>query len=130
MNIMHFSCVGNPTVIPASGTVVLREGNQGNSRPVLIAFISGTPYPSAANISWWFNNGRSLPSGVIESRHELLLPGNIRSEIAGVYTCHVTTSAGSDSANISVSVICKPIINFFLKYYQALSRLFVSFLQF
>ena len=99
--------LGNPTVITASETVILRGGNQGNSRPVLMAFVSGTPYPSASNISWQFNNRKNLPSGVIENGHELLLPGNIRSEIAGVYTCHVTTSAGSDSANISVSLICK-----------------------
>ena len=99
-------------MIPASGTVVLREGNQGNSRPVLIAFISGKPYPSALDITWLLNNSRNLPSGIIESGSELLLPGYIRPEIAGVYTCRVTTSAGSDSANISVSVICKPIIKF------------------
>ena len=108
-NIMHFACVENPTVIPTSKTVVLREGNQGNSRPVLIAFISGKPYPSTSNISWLLNNHRNLPSDVMESSNgrELLLPRYIRPEIAGVYTCRVTTSAGSDSANISVSVICK-----------------------
>ena len=94
-------------MITASEPVVLREGRQGNSRPVLVAFVSGTPYPSPSNISWKFNDRRSLPEGVMENGHELLLPGNIRPEIEGVYTCNVTTSAGSDSANIPVSLIRK-----------------------
>ena len=99
--------LGNPIVITASGPVVLREGDQDNSRPVLVALVSGTPYPQPSNISWRFNNSRSLPDDVVENGHELLLPGIIRPEIEGVYTCNVTTSAGSDSTNISVRLIRK-----------------------
>lgn len=94
-------------MITASGPVVLREGDQDNSRPVLVALVSGTPYPQPSNISWRFNNSRSLPDDVVENGHELLLPGIIRPEIEGVYTCNVTTSAGSDSTNISVRLIRK-----------------------
>ena len=96
-------------MIPDSETAVLREGSQASSRPVLMVLVSGVPYPSASDISWWFNDRQSLPSGIREDGRELLLPGNIGSEIAGVYTCHVTTSAGSNSANITVSLMCKSI---------------------
>ena len=87
---------------------VLRFGQQeDNFRPRLVAFVSGTPYPSLSDIHWRFNNNRNLPDGVVVNGNELLLPGYIRSEIEGTYTCHVTTLAGTDSADVHVSLICK-----------------------
>ena len=86
---------------------MLTHGQQaGNLRPSLIALLSGTPYPSASNIVWRLND-ETLPSDFIVNGNELLLPGNIKSEMEGRYTCHVTTSAGNASGHIYVNLICK-----------------------
>ena len=86
---------------------VLRHGQQdSNSRPILVVFISGTPYPSQSDIVWRLN-GNDLPDGIVENGNELILPAYVRSELEGRYTCHVTTTQGRASADIYVSLICK-----------------------
>ena len=86
---------------------VLSHGQQDfNTRPILVTFVSGAPYPSRSNISWQLN-GQNLPEGIVENGNELILPAYVRSEVEGRYTCRVTTTQGTASADIYVRLICK-----------------------
>jgi hypothetical protein len=88
--------VGNPTVLSSTPELRIRHGVQLGSRPTLIAFVSGNPHPNKSDIIWHFNN-QSLPSRIRQDGNELLLPRNIGFDLAGRYTCYVTTSAGTAS---------------------------------
>lgn len=91
-------------MIAGSPRQVLRQQVY-NSRPTLVAFVSGNPQP---DIVWRFN-GQNLPSGVLVNGNELLLPANIRPDVVGRYTCQASNSVGVDSAEIHVSLICKSV---------------------
>lgn len=104
---LYAPLVGNPTVVTGAQNKVLRFGQQDmNSRPSLVAFVSGTPYPAHSNIEWRLNNG-PLPDDVVAINNELLLPSYIGADLEGRYTCHVTTSAGTASDDIYVMLICE-----------------------
>ena len=107
---VYIPLVGNPTVVTGAQNRMLRVGwQERNSRPRLVAFVSGRPYPTASDITWLFNNG-SLPSSVVAMKNVLFLPSFVTSAIEGVYTCHVTTSAGTASDDIHVTLTCEYIV--------------------
>lgn len=87
----------------------LHHGVQPGSRPTLIAFVSGNPQPNRSNITWYFNNqslsSSILHSSILQDGNELLLPSNIGFDLAGRYTCQVTTSAGTASDDFLITVI-------------------------
>ena len=88
-------------------TKVLRHGQQdSNTRPILVTFVSGAPYPSRSDITWQLN-GQKLPEGILENGNELILPAYVRSEVEGRYACTVTTTQGTASADIYVRLLCK-----------------------
>ena len=101
-------CIGNPTVLSSISELKLHQGlqSQGN-RPTLAAFISGSPQPSKSDITWYFNQNQSLPSDIIitQGGKELILPHNVHFNLAGRYTCHVTTSAGTAYDEFLITVI-------------------------
>ena len=97
MKILFYQHVGNPTVLSSAPELSFRHGVQVGSRPTLVAFVSGDPQPTESDINWYFNN-QSLPSSdILEDGSELLLPRYIGLDLAGRYTCQVTTSAGTAS---------------------------------
>ena len=123
MKVLNHRCVGNPTVLSSTSKLSLRRGTQQSSRPTLIAFVSGNPQPTGSDITWYFNN-QSLPSSILQEGNELLLPSNIEFDLAGRYTCQVSTSAGTASDDFLVTVIrkgdtqCCVTIIMFTQYYK------------
>lgn len=107
MNAQLLWCIhsGNPTVIASNPELRLQNGVQEVTRPSLVAFVSGIPQP--ADIIWYFNNHQPLPSEILKARNELILPRNIEIKIAGIYTCQVTTSAGTSSDDFIVTILSK-----------------------
>ena len=98
--------VGNPTVLSSTPELSLRHGVQPGNRPTLIAFVSGNPQPNRSNITWYFNNQPlSMARSILQDGNELLLPSNIGFDLAGRYTCQVTTSAGTASDDFLITVI-------------------------
>lgn len=99
------NCVGNPTVLSSIPKRSLRHGTHPHRRPTLTAFVSGNPQPNESDITWYFGNNQSLPSSIRQGSKELLLPRNIELDLAGRYTCQVTTSAGTASDDFLVTVL-------------------------
>lgn len=95
---------GNPIAIAAIPQLQIPRGSQSGSRPILAAFISGSPAPTRDNITWYFNNGEDLPSGIIRDGSELVLPSVVPRELAGDYTVQVTTSRGTARDTFEVIV--------------------------
>lgn len=107
---MHNSSAGNPIVIASDPELRLHDGPQDyETRPYLLAFISGIPQPNvSAGITWYFNGQPTLPSEIMlntNKKDEVILPRDIQMEIAGTYTCQVSTSAGTSSVDFLVSII-------------------------
>ena len=90
---------GNPTVIASTPSLSLNAGSQGSSIPALIVFVSGSPQPQRSNITWTFNGTPDSTTGPL-----FALTNIIEVSHAGLYTCTVQTTAGSDSAEFMVTV--------------------------
>ena len=134
----HYTCsyinffVGNPTAIAATPLRLIPEGAQSINRPVLTAFVSGTPTPSMENITWYFNNG-SLPEGVIQGGREVVFPSFVLSSLSGVYTVQVTTSRGTATDHFEVIITreCQYLMLRLLElWYIILENHYVCFLLF
>ena len=86
---------------PASLTAVM--GNTATLR----CTATGDPIP----VQSWSRNGITLTSG---SRFQISADGQVltitdvrEEEDEGVYICHASNSAGTDSATVTLNVICK-----------------------
>ena len=97
-------CAGNPTAIAATPLRLIPQGPQSQGRPTLTAFISGSPAPTAGDVTWFFNNGSPLPDGLIIDGSEVVFPSTILPEHSGNYTIRVNTSSGTATAIFQVIV--------------------------
>ena len=104
MTVHHY--VGNPTVLSSTPELSLHHGVQQGSHPTLIAFVSGTSQPNRSDITWYFDDqSLSMASSILQDGNELFLPSNIGFDLAGRYTCQVTTSTGTAFDDFLITVI-------------------------
>ena len=111
-NFLTYSCAGITTVSPLNDTII-REGNT----TTITCEAFGYPPPT---VVWNRINGIlsdrvsvsdsvSVPTGYgnVTRVSVNLTITNASREDAGVYTCSVNNSIGSDSCNVNITVQCK-----------------------
>ena len=99
--IVHFPPpTAPPTITPGSTSVVVTEGEVAT----LTCTATGDPIPDQT----WSRNGTQLTPG---GRYQISSDGRVltvqqvnEEQDEGVFTCHASNDAGSDSADIAVSV--------------------------
>ena len=89
-----------PTITPGSASVVVTEGEVAT----LTCTATGDPIPDQT----WSRNGTQLTSG---GRYQISSDGRVltvrqvnEEQDEGVFTCHASNNAGSNSADVAVSV--------------------------
>ena len=109
MCIVHFThLTDNPTVIASTPELSVSSRVGQGSRASLLAFVSGTPPPTLSDITWYFNNNQSIPTGSLIDDSvggtELLLPRTLLPSHSGTYTIQVSTTSGTARDSFMVTV--------------------------